>query len=162
LQFGVTTDASGNAFGSVALPWDTSGLFLTATATNASGNTSEFSPCKYTLAGDSDGDGCTDAEEDQVAVGSEVFGGRRNKFDYYDFYDVSHDYNIDFTDTLLILSHFGHGTFQDSIDWTLDRDSLASPFPWQTYFAGNGIDFTDALVNLASFGHGCAGPPPPP
>ncbi len=65
----VRTDNSGRAVFNLALPSATAaGKFITATATDASGNTSEFSRAVPARVGDSDGDGLPDAYELSVKL----------------------------------------------------------------------------------------------
>jgi alpha-tubulin suppressor-like RCC1 family protein len=103
---------------------------------------------------DADGDGCTDQEENGT---DELFGGDRNRFDWWDFFDVTGDRLIDLSDTLLVLAHFGHGPDDDAFDNALDRHAPDNAMPFRSAESPltNGIDLTDALVNLASFGHDC-------
>jgi hypothetical protein len=107
---------------------------------------------------DSDGDGCPDARE----LGTDpVFGGDRDPFDPWDFYDVTGDSAIDLADALLILDHFGHGPNSDPTDNLLDRYAPDPSKPYRTAEAlGDdvGVDLQDALLNLQSFGHKCSVP----
>ena len=105
---------------------------------------------------DTDADGCTDGEE---AGPNHVFGGQRNGANYFDFYDVTGDRYVDLSDTLLILSHFGHGPDDDPVDNLLDRDITDEQEPWRASASDTGVDLTDALNNLQSFGDGCVGSP---
>ena len=108
---------------------------------------------------DSDADGCTDIEE----FGWDPnFGGDRDPFDGFDYYDVTGDRSIDLGDTLLILQHFGHGPADDPLDPFLDRYVPSQDKPFRPAQAtGNflGIDLGDALANLQSFGHDCSEAP---
>jgi hypothetical protein len=91
----VATDAAGHApftFSDSSVPL---GHFVTATATDARGNTSEFSPCAVVTVGDSDGDGLTadeeaaagtdpqdpDSDDDGLNDGDEVHQHRTNPLD---------------------------------------------------------------------------------
>jgi hypothetical protein len=102
---------------------------------------------------DTDGDGCSDDAESGPNPST---GGDRDPEDPWDFYDVTGDSRIDFSDTLLILSHFGTGTGDPGYDPLLDRSAPDEGKLWRTASSADGIDFTDALVNLGSFGHDCA------
>jgi hypothetical protein len=105
--------------------------------------------------GDSDGDGCTDAQE---SGDNPLFGGDRNPQYWWDFYDVTADRLIDLDDALEVLAHFGHGPNDDALDHAIDRIAPDSLRPYRSAEAppdSTGIDLADALVSLASFGHGC-------
>lgn len=102
--------------------------------------------------GDDDGDSCTNGAELGPNPG---IGGDRDPLEPWDFYDVTEDAYIDLTDTLLILSHFGHGHDDDPLDTTLDRYSPDMLKPWRTAPSTDGVDIIDALASLKSFGHGC-------
>ena len=100
---------------------------------------------------DSDGDGCSDVEEAQTAVGSETLGGRRNPNLQWDFYDVNGSKKVDSADIGLVRSKFNQN-FP-----AYDRSPGA-----QTWAPGppngivNGIDV--GLVR-ASFNHSCTAAP---
>jgi hypothetical protein len=101
---------------------------------------------------DSDGDGCADGDELWNAPFS---GGWRNPTDAYDFFDVTDDRSIDLRDTILVLTHFGHGPNGDALDDALDRRIPMAWEPWRTASANDGVDLADAITNLQSFGHDC-------
>jgi hypothetical protein len=108
---------------------------------------------------DSDGDGCTDYEENRP---NRSLGGERNPNDAWDFYDVNGDLAIDVADVLKILFQFGYGPATPGYNAALDREADDASKPWRTSPATGvhiGIDVSDAILNLQSFGHGCAGPP---
>jgi CSLREA domain-containing protein len=65
----ITSDASGSAQFSVEVPWSTSTRFISATATDSSGNTSEFSACQpLDCTADGDCDGVSDGTDNCPAV----------------------------------------------------------------------------------------------
>ncbi len=107
---------------------------------------------RTTSAGDSDGDGCTDAKE----LGTDpVLGGDRNPNDPWDFYDVNGDKRIDLSDVLDILGKFGLGPDNPGYDPKFDRQAPDGTKLYKTAADNDGIDLSDALLNLESFGHGC-------
>ena len=73
-SFTVDTDGSGNATFNQALPTgSTAGQFVTATATDPGGSTSEFSACELTIAStDQDGDGVPDISDNCPSVANPV------------------------------------------------------------------------------------------
>jgi titin len=80
----VTTDGAGNGGFAKGLPG--SAAYVTATATDSAGDTSEFSQCAAPVsANDTDGDGCPDVRE---LGASHTTGGQRNPNDFWDFFDV--------------------------------------------------------------------------
>ena len=74
----------------------------------------------------------------------------------WDFYDVNNNNNVDLSDTLVVLAHFGHTGYFDALDNKLDRYSPIAAQKWRTAEANNGVDLVDALASLQSFGHVCA------
>jgi hypothetical protein len=112
------------------------------------------------LLADTDADGCSDGRE----LGPDpTLGGERDPLYFWDFFDANGNRFVDLTDTLLVISHFGHqyngGAYVDGIDNVLDRDSPNPSQLWRTAEANDGISLTDALASLRSFGHGCLGSP---
>jgi hypothetical protein len=109
---------------------------------------------------DTDDDGCADSEEIGL---NQAVGGQRDPLYFWDFYDVNDNSNIDLSDTLVVLAHFGHsynsGSYQDATDNLLDRFTPNSAQSWRTAEANDGIDLVDALANLKSFGHNCTAAP---
>jgi hypothetical protein len=102
---------------------------------------------------DTDGDGCSDGEE----LGpNQALGGMRDPLNFWDFFDVTGDGGIDFTDALDILGYFGDPALPSTPGDLRDRD-VVGPGAWNLVEGNGGIDFTDVLNNLGSFGHGCSG-----
>jgi hypothetical protein len=109
---------------------------------------------------DDDSDGCADAAE----LGpTHVNGGQRDPLEFWDFYDVNSNKNVDLSDTLLVLAHFGHsyngGSYVDATDNLLDRIVPNVAEGWRTAEGNNGLDLTDALASLKSFGDNCVAAP---
>jgi hypothetical protein len=104
------------------------------------------------LGEDADGDGCLDASE---GGGDPELGGMRDTANFWDFFDITGDGLIDFSDALDVLSYFGETALEGSPADLRDRASLDPQQPWRTSEADDGVDFTDVLNNLASFGHSC-------
>ena len=124
----------------------------TATATLTPSPTATVDP-----AHDTDGDGCPDLRE----LGSDHHtGGQRAPLDYWDFFNVTSDRQVDLSDTIFVLNAFGLMPGADGYDAALDRYVPDLGEPWKSAAAldGSGIDLTDALANLASFGDDCSGP----
>ena len=111
---------------------------------------------------DDDGDGCDDVEELVNTGNSEIFGGKRDPLDKWDFYDVTGDAAIDLADALAVLDKFGLFPAPGHPDNRLDRQQPGGGqayAPEEATALNVGIDLQDALLNLQSFGHNCAGPP---
>lgn len=105
---------------------------------------------------DDDNDGCFDLAE---VSGDPLFGGRRNPYDWWDFFDVTGDRGIDLTDTLAVLGRFGQSPDNPPANAIYDRYIPDASMPWRTARATGihaGIDLSDALVILRSFGHDCS------
>jgi hypothetical protein len=105
---------------------------------------------------DSDGDGCTDAEE----LGpNKALGGQRDPLNFWEFLDFTGDANVDLSDALAVLDKFGCNPGDACYDSLLDRNAPDPQKPRRSAQATDGIDLTDALVNLQQFGHSCSAPP---
>ncbi len=138
-------------------PTRTSTPTTTPTPTRTSTPTATHTPtATATPSPDTDGDGCTDAQETGTDPQK---GGDRNPNDPWDFFDVTGDRAIDLQDALAILDLFGLQPDQDGYDVAYDRMITDPQKPWRTAPASGaslGIDLQDALINLQSFGHSCA------
>jgi len=108
---------------------------------------------------DTDDDGCPDGREVRLLTFPPNRGGDRDPLDPWDFYDVTSSRSIGLSDTLLILTHFGHAPAGDALDDQLDRIAPLPAKPWRTAPSNDGVGLVDALVNLRSFGHDCSGAP---
>jgi hypothetical protein len=95
---------------------------------------------------DIDGDGCTNEQERGPF---RELGGDRNPVNPWDFYDVSGEGAIDFTDTLAVLGLFGTDTTAPEYILSYDRYAPNPAKPWRTALGidGFGIDLTDALTS---------------
>jgi hypothetical protein len=110
------------------------------------------------LQGDTDGDGCSDAQE---AGSSEAFGGRRNKDNPWDFYDVDGDYAVSLPNDILPVA-MQFGTPDDPI---YDRSRPPTPQeepdptlrePWDMGPPDGYVNIpTDILGAAFQFGHSC-------
>jgi len=105
------------------------------------------------LMADMDGDGCTDAEE--LGPG-EVFGGVRDRFNPWDFYDVNGTAKIDAVDVGLVRSRFSASPTAPE-DLIYDRSPGAQP--WAPNGPDNIINSIDIGIVRASFNHNCQGFP---
>jgi hypothetical protein len=156
----INADAAAAAAGCTAVtPTPTPSPTATPTSTPTRTPTRTPTPT-ITPAPDTDGDGCTDAQE----IGDdEVHGGDRDPAYAGDFFDVTGDRSIDLADVIAILQRFGLGPGpppSPGYDVTYDRYIPDSTKLWRTAFAVAlphlGIDIADAVNNLQSFGHSCA------
>jgi hypothetical protein len=149
----------------------------TPTPTSTATPTPTATPTKQPF-GDSDGDGCTDAQENGQ---DELLGGRRDYLNPYDFFDVplppgdpgtgERDRAVNIVDITAVLAKFGthdNGTPGDFSDDPLnssgqrynpdfDRTSLG-PDPWDSGPPDGAINILDVVVVVAQFGHSCATP----
>ncbi|MEX2159015.1 MAG: flexitail domain-containing putative surface protein [Dehalococcoidia bacterium] len=106
------------------------------------------------LGGDSDGDGCTDAQE---LGANEDLGGRRNPLNPYDFFDPDGNGTVDlFFDIFAVAGAFGTQPFEAGYDLDLDRGSPYGGDVWDLRNPDGGIDlFTDVFGIAYQFGHHC-------
>ena len=115
-------------------------------------------------AGDTDGDGCTDTQENGP---DETFGGRRDYRNFWDFFDPNRDGSVSVLDFLAILGRFG-AVGDPLIDPLSDPppapayhtrfDRTGAPpgeNPWQSGPPDGVIALGDFLALLTQFGHTC-------
>ncbi len=107
---------------------------------------------------DTDGDGCTNAEE----YGQDAsLGGRRNPLNPWDFYDVNGDRVVNvFDDILAVVSAYGPSTGAD-YESAFDRSPPPpGAEPWDLGPPDGLINVSDDILGVVGqFGHTCAGPP---
>ena len=113
---------------------------------------------------DSDGDGCTDKAELQVAAGSELTGGLRDPENRWDFFDVNGDGNIDVPNDLLpVISAYRQGPLDPGgpePNYTAAKDRgppiAGAQFSWQRTGPDGHIDVpNDILPITLQYLHNC-------
>lgn len=118
---------------------------------------------------DTDRDGCMDSQEQGT---NQNIGGRRNRKEFWDFFDVptppsfTRDRRITIGDLAAVISRFGSNT-------TVADDPLATPPPapafhiaydrtfagpelWKTGGPNGSITIEDIVMSIRQFGHSCA------
>ena len=156
--------AGGPATGSVVVTEDFTAPFDCADGTQTTG---PLTLTPLPLDHDEDQDGCTDWEE----LGTnEVFGGRRDPFNFWDFYDPDRNKQVALGDQMALLRHFG-----TSGDPTLSKADITGPEPpngtywvladrggqipggdpWDELPADGQIALSDFLSLIRQFGHTC-------
>jgi acyl-homoserine lactone acylase PvdQ len=107
------------------------------------------------IGADTDGDGCTDAQENGL---DEALGGRRNYLNEWDFYDIDGNELIDlFNDIFAVAEGFGQVPGDGGYSTALDR-SAAPPGAdvWDMGPPNGTIDlFVDIFGVAYQFGHRC-------
>jgi hypothetical protein len=78
------------------------------------------------LPGDSDGDGCSDVQEQG---GDPIEGGRRDSFNTWDWWDPTGDGMVKIGDVLAVAAHYGKDAGQPGYDAVYDR-TLLGPNHW--------------------------------
>ncbi|MDP3766421.1 MAG: terpene cyclase/mutase family protein [Dehalococcoidia bacterium] len=122
---------------------------------------------KQPAPGDTDGDGCTDEQENGS---NEMIGGRRDYLRPWDFYDVNGDRTVDlFNDVFGVAAAFGQGPGEPGYTPAKDRSPVAPPAvepdparrePWDVGPPDGVVDlFTDIFGVAAQFGHDCSEAP---
>lgn len=79
--------------------------------------------------GDSDGDACPDAREQQTASGSVITGGRRNFLNTYDYFNPTHDGKNRIDDVLAVLDQYFVDSGNPAYTTNTDR-TLMGPNAW--------------------------------
>lgn len=109
---------------------------------------------------DTDGDGCTDAEELGAAP---ALGGQRDPANRYDFFDTPlRDRTVSVGDIAGVVAHFGAAQANPAgpprYDPAFDRTPGAEI--WQTQAGDGAVSIQDVFLVVAQFGHSCAELPP--
>ena len=121
--------------------------------------TSTVTPTKLPDPGDTDGDGCSDQQENGP---DEFLGGGRDFLNPWDYFNPSKDGYNRMDDVLGVIEHFSPGGLPP-YDVQYDR-SPGSPI-WLTQAPTGRIDLDNIFAILWSWHHDCAtappGPPPP-
>jgi hypothetical protein len=103
---------------------------------------------------DSDGDGCSDAEE----LGTDITrGGRRDPANAWDFYDVNDDGRVDSADLAQVRTRFTGDAAAPAQHRSYDRSAGAEA--WAPGAPDGVINATDIALVRASFNHSCQAPP---
>ena len=104
-----------------------------------------------------DGDGCTDQQENGP---NEFLGGRRDFLNPWDYYDPTGDGFIRMDDIMGVMEHYST-TGAPPYDVTYDRD-IGGPDRWDMTAPDGRIDLAPDIVGvLDSYHHDCATAPPP-
>ena len=103
---------------------------------------------------DTDGDGCTDLEENGTNA---LLGGLRDAHNRWDFYDVDGTRKIDAVDIAQVRGKFNTTPSHPAYSAIHDRRPGAAM--WAPGSPDNKIDAKDIALVRASFNHDCSGPP---
>jgi hypothetical protein len=95
---------------------------------------------------DYDGDGCTDYEE---LGANEHYGGRRDPFNPYDFFDPVHDGKVTVADILYVVQRYF--TFEPDANRT-----YVGPKDWNLGPGVGHVAVDDILDEVLSYFHACA------
>jgi Tol biopolymer transport system component len=142
-------------------------------ATNLTNSTTaDREPDWQSIPVDSDQDSCTDGAEFIRIPESQVFGGHRDKSNFWDFFDTPdasnvRDRNVSGLDFFRVLQRVG-ATGDPQTDplsvpspaptyhTAFDRGPSSGPNPWNLTAADGAITGQDFFAVLAQFGHSCA------
>jgi hypothetical protein len=115
------------------------------------------------LGPDSDNDGCVDGDERRTTIFAEVFGGRRDYLDPYDYFNPSGDGQNRVDDVLMVVAQYFEDEFLDppantilNPNYNPDTDrTLVGPNAWNTG-PPNGLQRVDDILNaLKQYFHDC-------
>jgi hypothetical protein len=113
---------------------------------------------------DKDGDGCSDAREQQTALGSEKSGGRRAHLNQWDYFNPSGDRKNRIDDVLLVVQAYfkddndaapGYPPFAPGYTQAADR-TLSGPNLWNTGQPNGQLRLDDVLTMTKQYFHDCS------
>ncbi|MCH8008605.1 MAG: hypothetical protein IIC91_07040 [Chloroflexi bacterium] len=124
----------------------------------SAGAASTATPTKQPFPGDTDGDGCTDQQENGP---SEFAGGRRDFLDPWDYFNPSDDGFNRMDDVLGVIEHYAPtGDPPYNVNW--DRGPIIGPNVWNGSAPDGKIDLAnDVLGIILQYHHDCSTPPAP-
>ena len=104
--------------------------------------------------GDTDGDGCSDQQENGL---DEKLGGLRDWLNPYDYYDINGDGFIDLTNDIFdVIQHYAPTGSEPEYDVNFDRGPSAGPNVWNMTAPDGVIDLTnDILGVILQYFHSC-------
>jgi hypothetical protein len=109
-------------------------------------------PTALSAPGDTDGDGCTDAQENGP---SEMSGGRRRYLNEWDYFNPTHDGQNRVDDILAVVDQYYIDLGVPGYTAATDR-SLIGPNAWNLG-PPNGLQRIDDILNIVKqYGHDCA------
>jgi hypothetical protein len=120
---------------------------------------------------DDDNDGCTDTQEFQSALTTEIFGGRRDPHNFWDFYDVptgggfTRDLSVSALDIFAVVGRFNTAgsplidplSLPPAMGYhtAYDRGLILGPNVWNLGPANGSVSATDIFGVLGQFTHSC-------
>ncbi len=108
-------------------------------------------PTKQPPPGDTDGDGCPDADENGP---SETAGGRRDYLNPWDYFNPTNDGVNLVDDIVAVVDHYGLEDGQEGYDQKYDR-TYVGPNPWNLGPPDGVILVADILHAVEQYGHDC-------
>jgi hypothetical protein len=123
------------------------------------GTTNHGSSVPYNVsskpAPDSDGDGCSDPDEQQNLRNSETSGGRRDEANPHDYFNPSHDGENRVDDILLVIDQYFIDSGNPNYNPDTDR-TLVGPLAWNLG-PPNGLQRVDDILNqVKQYFHDCS------
>lgn len=111
-------------------------------------------PPKQPHPGDTDGDGCSDEQENGP---DEKQGGQRDYGNPYDYYDVNGDRIIDLSNDILgVILHYAPSGTEPEYDVNFDRGLSTGPNVWNMLAPDGVIDLSiDILGVIQQYDHSC-------
>jgi PKD repeat protein len=104
---------------------------------------------------DEDEDGCGNAAEIQTAPGSERFGGLRDPFNPWDYFNPTQDGVNRVDDVAAVVLRYGQDQGSTQYGPQYDRSQLADANPWQFGPPDGMIRVFEVTAAVRSYGHDC-------
>ena len=115
-------------------------------------------PTKQPFPGDTDGDGCTDQQENGL---NEYAGGQRDFLNPWDYFNPSGDGFVRLDDILGVMEHFSLDG-APPYDVNYDIGVMIEPPHWNRAAPDGKIDLPNDILGVAlQYHHDCARPPAP-
>jgi hypothetical protein len=105
---------------------------------------------------DTDGDGCPDVREQQVAAGSETSGGKRDYLNQWDYFNPAANLTNRTKDITAVVMKYGIDFPNPLYSQRYDRTTLGGGFAWQFGPPNGTIRAQDITAAVLSYGHDCS------